>query len=93
MQNSLVYKIITIYVADKQKKLSVTKHPPDTAANHAKFVDFAKTCQPTNMLMRILVRLRLCQYVAAGRAAPGQATQTMAVPGRRRRIENVKNLH
>jgi hypothetical protein len=111
MQNSLVYTmispvvVVTIYIADKKKKLYVTKHPPDAAAiaaaiaaaaNHAKFIDFTKICQPTNTLIRILVRLRLCKY--ASLAAQGRATMAQAASGRaapaawshRRRIENVE---
>jgi hypothetical protein len=96
-QNLLVYTIIstvvvvTIYIADKQNKLSVIQHiHAAAAANHTKFVDFTKICQPTNALIRILVRLLLCKY--APLAAPGQATLALAASGRVAGLSALKML-
>jgi hypothetical protein len=82
MQNLLVYTmistvvVITIYIADKQQKLYVIQHPPDAAAaaNHTKSEDFTKICQPTNALIRILVRLWLRKFIfSSGGSGPGDS--------------------
>jgi hypothetical protein len=85
MQNSMVYTmispVITISIADK-KKLSMTKHPHEAAAaNHAKFVDLTKICQPTNTLIRILVRLRLLWRLRPKRSGFCPGSSGPVIPG------------
>jgi hypothetical protein len=59
----------------KKKPFLWQNHPLDAAAvaaaaNHAKFVDFTKICQPTNILMRIFSAAPALQVCSSGGSGP-----------------------